>query len=268
MTRSKQREADSAVPTVNDLLEQRNRILGWLARLDEVDDAESARVVERVRADYRQRLEGVVGELSAHLEALRGELDGARERSAAAGERHAEADDALREARLRHRIGELDDGAWEARRGDLEAALAAASAERDAAVAEEERLSEVLAHIDSGVLVPPSPAEAPPVPPEPVAAAAVEVEAEPGIAYLPLALEEEPEEPGDDDLAFLEELDRAIAASAEASDPLEGAADEGEGEGDEEEIDTRPRKGMKCLECGYTNDVAAWYCGVCGVELP
>lgn len=61
-------------------------------------------------------------------------------------------------------------------------------------------------------------------------------------------------EPANDDYAFLEELDRAIAATARE--------EEGEPAGE-----TRPQPGLKCPECGYSNDPAAWYCGVCGVDL-
>lgn len=250
MTPSKKGEAGSAVPTVHDLLEKRNRILGWLARLDEEEDAESRRVVERVRADYRQRLQAVVDDLSVHLESLRAELDGARERSAAAESRHAEAEDALREARLRHRIGELDEAEWESRRGGLEEAVASAAAEREESGEEVARLEEVLAQIDSGAVEAPTPEV------EAVVEEVLVVEAEPE-----LAVEEGP----GDDLAFLEELDRAIAASGEPTDPEPEEQREGE---EEPEDEIRPRKGMKCLECGYTNDVTAWYCGVCGVELP
>lgn len=61
----------------------------------------------------------------------------------------------------------------------------------------------------------------------------------------------------DDDIAFLEELDRTIAATA----PRGPARD------DEAPEETRPQPGLKCPECGYSNDPAAWYCGVCGVDL-
>ena len=60
----------------------------------------------------------------------------------------------------------------------------------------------------------------------------------------------------DDDMAFLEELDRTIAATA----PSTPGDDEPPAEG-------RPQPGLKCPECGYSNDPAAWYCGVCGVDL-
>lgn len=73
-----------------------------------------------------------------------------------------------------------------------------------------------------------------------------------------LAEEVDPAPAGDDDYAFLEELDRAIAATAPTGASLEEGA---------EEPDTRPQPGLKCPECGYSNDPAAWYCGVCGVDL-
>ena len=60
----------------------------------------------------------------------------------------------------------------------------------------------------------------------------------------------------DDDIAFLDELDRTIAATAPRT-PAE----------DETPEEARPQPGLKCPECGYSNDPAAWYCGVCGVDL-
>jgi hypothetical protein len=67
--------------------------------------------------------------------------------------------------------------------------------------------------------------------------------------------------PADDDYAFLEELDRAIAATAPSGSGSESDSRE------EEPQATRPQPGLKCPDCGYSNDPAAWYCGVCGVDL-
>lgn len=243
MTRTGNREAGSSAPSVDDLLAQRSQILGWLSRLDDVGEAESRRVVDRVREDYQRRLRDVLEALSAHGEALRSELAAAGERRQRAEQRHGEADDALSEARLRHRIGELDGAAWESRREELEGIVREAAGERDAAAAEMERLEEILSQIASEEEVRAvATAEVTP------AAAEVEVTADTLL---------EPQAP-EGDLAFLEELDRAIAASDEATDENgEEGGEEGEG----------ARKGAKCPDCGYTNDVEAWYCGVCGVDL-
>jgi ribosomal protein L40E len=73
--------------------------------------------------------------------------------------------------------------------------------------------------------------------------------------------ETEPVADAGDDIAFLEELDRAIAAS---SPP---AAREG-GEPAAEAADAQPAKAtLVCKECGATNDTRAWYCEICGMEL-
>ena len=74
-----------------------------------------------------------------------------------------------------------------------------------------------------------------------------------------LANEVDPAPSGDDDYAFLEELDRAIAATAPNTDSRS--------DDDEPSEETRPQPGLKCPDCGYSNDPAAWYCGVCGVDL-
>jgi hypothetical protein len=59
---------------------------------------------------------------------------------------------------------------------------------------------------------------------------------------------------------FLAELDRALN---EDSPEEEGyTLTEAELEGD-----SRPKPGVKCPDCGYTNDPQAWYCGVCGADL-
>lgn len=262
MTRTRNGQGASAVSSVNELLARRAQVMDWLGRLEEVRDAESERVVDRVRADYEERLRKVVRELSAHLESLHAELSAARERRREAESRFREAEDALHEARLRHRIGELSAEAWEARRPGLEGAVGEVAAEREAAVAEVRRLEEVLSQIDSGVLVPPVPDEDPDAT---LAEALLAVEtprpaARPAAETATLGFEEVLPEPAalDDGLEFLEELDRALAASTEDPEEEEEAG---------EEEDTRPGKGTKCPECGYTNDVEAWYCGVCGIDL-
>lgn len=65
----------------------------------------------------------------------------------------------------------------------------------------------------------------------------------------------------EDDLAFLEELDRAISASPSASRPATPpAAPSG---------DAAPASGgpLLCKECGAINEPHSWYCEICGSEL-
>jgi hypothetical protein len=76
----------------------------------------------------------------------------------------------------------------------------------------------------------------------------------------------------DDDLAFLAELDRAIAAS-EDRQPEERPEPAGvtEGAGSEEEpaaaAGAEKAATIPCPECGAANDARSWYCEVCAAEL-
>lgn len=66
---------------------------------------------------------------------------------------------------------------------------------------------------------------------------------------------------GNDDLEFLQELDRAIAASNRSPAASDSTL---------EEPQTEVVAGtglLTCKECGSTNDPQSWYCEVCGVEL-
>ncbi|HVG44317.1 MAG TPA: hypothetical protein VM890_06280, partial [Longimicrobium sp.] len=131
---------NAAADGVHELVRQRDQLRGWIAKLDEVAGAPS-RVTERVRADYEDRLRRVTGDLSAHGEEIRRGLDEQREQLAAAEERRVQAADALEETRLRHLIGELDEGAWNQAREPLEEEAAAADEAVAQARAEVERLS-------------------------------------------------------------------------------------------------------------------------------
>jgi hypothetical protein len=131
---------NAAADGVHELVRQRDQLRGWIAKLEEVTGAPS-RVTERVRADYEDRLRRVTGDLSAHGEEIRRGLDEQREQLAAAEERRVQAADALEETRLRHLIGELDEGAWNQAREPLEEEAAAADEAVAQARAEVERLS-------------------------------------------------------------------------------------------------------------------------------
>jgi septal ring factor EnvC (AmiA/AmiB activator) len=225
--------------TVADLMDRRARISEWLARLDEAP-VSNPRAAERVRVDYRQRLEAVMSELSEHGEALREQRRHLSRALAEAEAAEQTARDELDEAELRHRIGEIQDDEWDEKRRSLEDS-AAQTGERVLSIREETtRLDEVLEGIEGGIDTVPSPP----------ADAAAQADATPVSEATENARAEaatpDPAADGDDGGgAFLDDLDRAIESSA----------------------DTRPRPGTKCPECGYTNDFDAWYCGVCGVDL-
>lgn len=255
---------------VHALLEQRDQLRGWLERLRTVDDGTPARIAERVRADYTVRLEALTGEIGRHAAALETELAELRTSLGRAEAGSAEAGDTLAEARLRHRIGEIAADAWEERRAALEAAATRAEAEVAEARAAVGRLAELVGEIGMGT------APLPPLPPLPAPAAdeqtqppaepaeAVPVEQESGepvsddLPFLQIDDETTTEQAApapEEDLAFLEELDRAIAASMGSESAVPAAAGGAVG------------SSVACRECGSGNDAQAWYCEICGSEL-
>jgi hypothetical protein len=76
---------------------------------------------------------------------------------------------------------------------------------------------------------------------------------------------------GEDDLAFLEELDRAISSSPAPAPAPAAAPSAPEGPGAAPPA-AAPGTGAKaepllCKECGAINEPHAWYCEICGSEL-
>jgi hypothetical protein len=238
MTHLEIREANDASP-VSALLQQRAQLQQWLEKLEQHGGDASPAVVQRVRADYQERMLAVLDELGRHLDALRAERDARADAAQGAGTRHREAEERLEEARLRHLIGELAESEWLERRAPLEEAVDEARSERAEAEADAERLGELVAQVEAGL----HPAGAVAAEPED------EEEAPPVVADLTPEGEPDASGAGEQDLAFLEELDRAIGGEAEGAGAI------------------RPKQGAKCPECGYTNDADAWYCGVCGIDL-
>jgi hypothetical protein len=303
MKKTESRPSASGMDAVAALIARRSSIQGWLDRLAEFDDEIPARVQARVRVDYEQRLEEVTHQLAAHQDALRQELARISDDLDGATAAFDEASDALAEARLRHRIGELEEDEWERRRPELEAEVSRARERRDHLAGEADRLQELLELVE-GEAASTEPVEA--AAPEPVAAPAATEQAPDDDVLAAAGLDlawtapDEPEAEEDEplpileiaeqivaageesaelsDFAFLEELDRAIAQSGtrgavqpetEVEVEVEVGGEETNREPDsfEESAPSAPAKGVKCLECGYTNDANAWYCGVCGVDL-
>jgi hypothetical protein len=133
--------------TVEALVQQREQLRGWIAKLEEVKTDAPTRVAQRVRADYEDRLRRVTEELGAHREEIERNLEGLRAELQAAEERRTHAADALDETQLRHLIGELDDSAWNDVRPHLESALAEADDALAQTRGEVERLSALAGEI-------------------------------------------------------------------------------------------------------------------------
>ncbi|MEO5800244.1 MAG: hypothetical protein ABIZ70_02535 [Gemmatimonadales bacterium] len=167
---------------VEQLLEERDAIHGWLSRLDAASASAPDSVRARVRRDYEVRMDGLTERLRVHADAVSGKLKDDRAEHAELAARATAAREALAEAELRHLVGEFEGERYDAERtrhsSDLETfelSLTAAS-ERIA------RLEEVHA------LVAAAPKDAPPK--EPVSAPVLTTpEVEPPPAAEPMAPE-------------------------------------------------------------------------------
>lgn len=118
------RDTDSVIPAeVRDLIEESQKIQGWVERLADHADDVRPEVYEKVLTDYRQRLDAVTGELSEHHAHLVETLDGRRSEVEVLERDHDEHAAELEEVRLRHAVGEFDDDEWEERRGEVQGSL-------------------------------------------------------------------------------------------------------------------------------------------------
>lgn len=252
--------------SLRDLMERRDRLTGWLSRLESETGANEA-VVARIREDYQAQLDSVMSELAGHYDAVcaqRADLDGEVERLRSES---AAARDALEEAELRHRIGEYDDETWESRRSELQPTVDSAAAELERMLRETDELDQVIAELRDGL----APDGAGPLPrlgePESDRTGGTP---ESGEAYDRGETHEgaQPHEAVEamEVAEAVEAVDESLERGREESHPPTAAADGDDG-ASEENGATRPSPGVKCGECGYTNDYGALFCGVCGVDL-
>ena len=138
------RKSRSTLNAVEKLIEQRRLFQDWLTKLDGNTEGMPAHVVERVRNDYRSRLEAVISELAEHQDALREALAEAEERQQTV-ERHQQAKrDELAELRLRRQVGEMDDPRFKEQSASLKAMIDGLTKELGAAIRDGERYEEIL----------------------------------------------------------------------------------------------------------------------------
>jgi hypothetical protein len=232
---------------LGDLLARQAQIRAWIEQLDASTDDVPPHVVDRVRGDYETRLAALVEQLREHEAAVRADAERLQDALQLAREEQERAHDELAEGRLRNRLGEWGSDEWATRRAELERIAEDAGAREAELQVELERLDELLFEMGGGG----EPAGAPPPPQEPAAR-------EPAVEEA--AGEEAVEQaPTGEDFGFLREVDRAMGVEDDVAVAVPA--------GEEPEPDTRPTPGIKCPDCGYTNDSTAWYCGVCGVSL-
>ena len=249
--------ASRAPEPFTELLARQAQLRAWIEQLDAADDVPQ-HVTDRVRADYESRLAALVEQLRSHESAIRADAERLEDALHRASEERQAGEDALAEGRLRHRLGEWSAEEWATRRAELDGAVSAATSREEELRAEMERLQALLFEIGG------------------------EAADEDTVAGEDTVADEDTVP--DEDLGFLRGIDEALTAeegtlsfgrdteveagtlSMDAAPPVGGTLPMGPPPIGADPK-TRPKSGVKCPECGYTNDATAWYCGVCGVSL-
>lgn len=137
-------EDDVIPPQIEELLRDRSTLVEWLERLRERRDDVRPAVYQKVRDDYRERLDEVEVHLSEHRSDLERALG---ERREAVGQLEEERDERaaeLEEAELRHEVGELEEEEWEEASGGLRESLDELDESLEEEGAAVRRLEEVL----------------------------------------------------------------------------------------------------------------------------
>jgi hypothetical protein len=167
------RRSGKSQAAVERLLEERRQYEGWIRKVSEPGSSGMApHVVDRVRSDYRNRLDDVTRQLARHEKELEANLAELEQRRDEMRTQRALREEALAEVRLRHTVGEFDDGQYTELSADHTAFIAQLAEELETTERDIARLEEVLGLV-SGVIpgAEPEPAPGEPAPaPEPSAA--------------------------------------------------------------------------------------------------
>ncbi len=256
---------------IQDLLDERQKIINWLERLGDAVEDIPAEVRDRVRIDYEKRLDAVAEELKGFTQDLQETLATHQATSGELRAKEGEAETRLAEAKLRHAVGEFPEAKWNELQSEITGELGTIRDSLKGTEAEVGRMEEVLGMIQGRTAEPaPEPAPAPPEPPpppppEPVVAAEAEgatsKEGFDELAFLKSVTEDEKQGPAASKAVGREPYSeplRPMRVSQEVPAIPEVSADSS---------NPGPQKTLKCGECGVMNFPTEWYCERCGAEL-
>jgi len=289
---------------IEELLGSRQKLMGWLDRLDEAGPRAPRSVRAKVQADYRARLAQVVGQLAMHGDLIGSALTGLRAEAQEFKKLHHEEEEVRAEAELRHAVGEYSDDEWQLVELESSGKIDEFDQELSRLSGEIHRLEEV-----QGLITPadePTPVESAP-PPEPeIIPEHFEVQNPPVLEEAPtlqLVREPEPQVPAprpeaprftprggaqpkrDSGASRAIPFPPSQAASASASTvaapqdelaflrsvtletPSPQARPVTPAPATEERVAQPMSKTLKCAECGSLNRPTEWYCERCGAEL-
>jgi hypothetical protein len=265
------------------LLEERTRYEGWLAQLESHRSQVPAHVVDRVRSDYQERLQGVIDQLRSRESDLQSSAAQMDQRIATLLSEETERRDERAEGELRAAVGEFTAEYARDLLARCDEAIGRLSAERNGVASELARVQEILAAIRRPVAIPrapqppaATPASAPNVPsaaPGAPARATMDSGSYDELAFLQSVVEPRPAEPISEPVAPAAPAAarRSEPATAEHAAPTPGtrifASTPDDLPAFLKDPPTEQAKTLKCQECGTMNFATEWYCERCGGEL-
>jgi hypothetical protein len=135
---------------VEKLVEQRRLIHDWLAKLRANVDGMPSHVIERVRNDYRTRLDSVMAELASHRDSLREALEEAQKRHEELDDLAQHKKDELTELKLRRQVGEMDDPDFKDQNSEMQSTIEQIKKDLTATIRDIEKYEEILEVITAG----------------------------------------------------------------------------------------------------------------------
>ncbi len=274
--------SSKSTAAIQRLLEERRQYESWIARINAAADATPEDVCTRVRADYEARLRAVTEELKTHAEAARQLILQRKEFRVELQGKVAKAAERLKEAELRHAVGEYDESQWTQVHKDVLAELVAVREELQGVEEDIEKLLE----LDKLVRQRPPPGAGahPPAAPSPADRPAARGASPARPQFRPDDKQDSKKGSQVDELAFLKSVTedekggapsprRASGSQYQPSVPdssprsaTPAPSSSLPTPSSDNDDDEAPRT-LKCKECGTMNLPTEWYCEQCGAEL-
>ena len=120
----------NALDTLRALIAERQQYDQWISTLESKRDGTPEHVYNRVYADYRSRLDRVLGEIRSHSEELQLSINALTSRLAEVAKEEEAKRDSIQEAELRAAVGEYDEEEWQAMRAEAGRQLDKIAADR------------------------------------------------------------------------------------------------------------------------------------------
>jgi hypothetical protein len=267
--------AEKPAETIATLIEERHRYEKWLTALDTRLATTPPPVYARVRADYEERLSGVLERLGSRSVELREGIDTLAEAVAALQANVDGKRDERAEAEVRAAVGEFTPEEWDEMSRGADTEIARIEGQRGEMAAELTRMQELLAAASAPPPAPPprvmpTPRPAPPAPP---AIARSTPRSTPAVSP---SLSGAVPTPAGGAPAHAGMLD-TLGASPHPGQPRHAATSGGGGAPAItaptgvpvylRDAPSQQAKTLKCAECGTLNFPTEWYCERCGGEL-